>query len=292
MKRKLLTLLLMTVAWAGNAQLQNLDFELWDTPISEDQMLNLPSGWWWSSGLASQVGGYFMYPPVTDAQNNSYALKLSVWYTYVKDVAIQSAPIHSRPASLSGYYKYTDNVLTNGMDFIDDVAQVSIYLTKWNDVVSKNDTIGQGVVDLDASQSYKRFYVPIQYYSDETPDTVKVILDPSKVKRTVDFEYFAPGLGISSYFTVDNLELRESSLSNPVNKGDDISIYPNPVQDMLNIAGFTGTVSVFDTMGKKAISDQNVLSGKTLPVAHLSKGIYYVQLQDETKTSWQKIVKQ
>lgn len=292
MKRRLLTLLLMTAAWAGNAQLQNLDFELWDTPISEEQSRNLPSGWWWSSGLASQVGGYFMYPPDTDAQNNSYALKLSVWYTYVKDVAIQSAPIHSRPVSLSGYYKYVENVLTDGLDFMDDVAQVSIYLTKWNEVVRKQDTIGQGIVNLGTSQSYTRFNVPIQYYSDETPDTVKVVLDPSLVKRTDDFGYFAPGLGVSSYFTVDNLALVESSLGIPKEESAKISVYPNPVQDVINIAGFNGMVAVFDALGKKLIPDQSIVPGKGLPVSNLPKGIYYLQLKDANKINWQKIVKQ
>ena len=290
MEKALLTLLFMTVAWTGNAQLQNADFEIWENQIG--QINNRPVGWEWSSGIAGQIGGYFMYPPETDAQNNTYALKLSVWYSYVKDVAIQTVPIATRPSALTGYYKYIDNVLTDGAALIEDIAQVSVYLTRWNAALSHKDTIGVGLVDLKASAGYKKFTVPVMYSTDEVPDTVTVVIDPSMVKRTAESIYFAPDMGFSSYFTVDNLVFEEASLSNPVTEGFKVSVYPNPVGDVLNIADFEGEVSIFDAVGKKIISGQTIERGKGLSVAQLPKGIYYLHLQDEARIHRQKFIKQ
>lgn len=291
MKRRLVTLVLTAVAWDGNAQLQNLDFETWDNPIVEEHGMNRPTGWWWGSGVLTEPQRNFIYPPETPAQSNNYALKLSVWYTYVKDIAIQSAYINTRPESLTGYYKYTDNVLTDGLEFVTDTAQVSVYLTKWDLFLGQADTIGSGVINLNAAADYTQFVVPINYYSDEMPDTVKVILDPSMVKRYEDSPYFAPDMGYSSYFTVDNLVLNEASLATDDLQANTIKIFPNPVKDAVNITGFSGEVSVFDVSGKKMATGNNRLPGIMLPLAHLSSGIYYLQLNDGAKTEWRKIVK-
>jgi hypothetical protein len=75
-----------------------------------------------------------------------------------------------------------------------------------------------------------------------------------------------------------------------------ISIYPNPVQDLLNIKVASGTIEnlqLIDMTGKiiKEIqgSQNNV---KTIPVQDLQSGIYFVNIQTEMGTQNHKFIKE
>ena len=140
-----------------SAQLQNLDFEDWQT----DTKLN-----YWQCGVIfgenDSFSEHFYFGNNADAHHNNYALTLGMWYFYVKDAAIQRAPISYLPEKLTGYYKYTENLLEKEGEYVVDTAQVNVFLTKWDPAISQRDTIGIGELKLGEEQlNYQLFEVAI-----------------------------------------------------------------------------------------------------------------------------------
>lgn len=59
-----------------------------------------------------------------------------------------------------------------------------------------------------------------------------------------------------------------------------ISIYPNPMKDILHISGFSeGKIVLADCLGKKVIEETN---NNSLDVSHLVSGIYFLTLTDKS----------
>ncbi|RYD87349.1 MAG: T9SS type A sorting domain-containing protein [Sphingobacteriales bacterium] len=293
--KKMLLLLALTATVAVSAQLQNMDFETWVNPIGS-LGYNSPTGWTRSNGVPLSENMGFYHDPVTDAQNGTYALRLSIWYTYDKDFAYQVAPIASRPSALTGHYTYTNNQIMDALsgDIRDDEASVKVYLTKWNAVLAQNDTIGRGELTLHNALEYTVFNCPIIYSSDEVPDTIKVILDSTLMDKTPEHPMphtsAIPG-GVCSLFTVDNLAL----VTNVLDIEDHVAAvavraYPNPVNNVLNIANFEGRAELYDAAGKQVLSKDAAVSG--LDVSGLAQGIYLLKLTEGETVLHKKIIKQ
>ncbi|HTO35279.1 MAG TPA: T9SS type A sorting domain-containing protein [Flavobacterium sp.] len=83
--------------------------------------------------------------------------------------------------------------------------------------------------------------------------------------------------------------VRNANLStNHIDKSD-IKIYPNPVQDILNIESQETVLSVevFDLLGKKIL----VSKDKTIDVSKLKNGIYLLKINTENGVLTEKIMK-
>lgn len=293
MKKQLLTLVFGLSALAGNAQLQNLDFENWNSPVTSSYNSNSPTGWTWTNGFSIISPWQFYSPPSTVSQSGQYALTLNVWYNYTKDATLQTAAINSRPTALNGYYKYTENlVLGNNNQMVNDTAEVSVYLTKWNAAFSRNDTVGAGKISLNEIQSFTPFKVNINYSSNATPDSITVFLDPSLVRRAgAGGTYMVIGTGVGSYFTVDNLSLEAGNLSaGTLSPNDRIRIFPNPSTDIIHFSDFTGTVTIA-AMNGQIIWSQAVKQHQGLSIQDLPAGIYMLTLDDGKTIQKSKIVK-
>ncbi|RDI05758.1 T9SS type A sorting domain-containing protein [Flavobacterium sp. AG291] len=288
MKKKITIMLILTMSALANAQLQNADFEQWQNDPSDPNFPNKPNGWIITDGFSEAA--YCMYPPATDTQSGDYALTLGIWYHYVKDAAKQTVPIDYRPSALKGYYKYTDNIIQGNSGPVNDVAQVNIYLTKWNVVLSQNDTIGKGTINLNESIDYSSFTCPVTYTSNETPDNVSVYLDCTRIKRAGETENLIRMEGSGSYFTVDNITLEQSTAGLEDFAVNNIEIYPNPARDKVTISNFTGQAELYDITGKLVIS-KSLTEDKTITTEQLQRGIYTIRLTDKTNTSYSKLIK-
>ena len=293
MKKNLLSMLLLLFGMAAMAQLQNSSFEQWENPVDDPTLPNRPTGWIRSNGVPGSENFGFYQDPATDSQDGSHALKLSIWYTYDKDMAYQVAPISSRPAALTGYYKYTQNVIDNPIsDDPTDLASATVYLTKWNDALQQTDTIGSGQLFLSTSEDYSFFSCPIVYTSNETPDTVKVILDCTLMRKGEE----ANGIttiylgGVGSIFTVDNIALTDNLATSIVEKETPV-IYPNPAVDKLFIRGFEGEAFIYDVSGKllRKVSHDKA-SG--IDIVNLQTGVYFVTISNEAGSYKTKFLKQ
>lgn len=293
--KKIITLsLVLVLPLLAQGQLQNMNFEQWqaDPATTINGMANKPTGWVWSNSAMENEEGMFYYPPETNAQNGTYALKLGIWYNYTKDAAKQTALINSRPTALTGYYKYTDNeILSGGNQIIKDTAQVSIHLTKWNQALSQNDTIGYGKINLNESRDYSNFTCTIIYTSNATPDKVSLFLDCSKLRRAGETQDYSGVDAVGSYFTVDNLNLVGGTMNNGhLNLTDKIKLYPNPAKNTVSISDFSGDISVYDITGKIVLT-QSVAKNNSIDVQQLQKGIYTVKLIEENSIKYLKLIK-
>lgn len=287
--KKIILLTLLALPYITMAQLQNASFEQWENNPEDENAPNRPSGWMITDGFSQS--NHCMYPPVTDAQDGNYALMLGIWYHYVKDAAKQTSPINYRPTALKGHYRYTDIVIQGANGPENDVAQVNIYLTKWNAISGQNDTIGRGTLDLYESLDYSSFSCPVTYTSDAIPDQMIVYLDCTRIKRAGETENLIRMEGYGSYFTVDNLELETSSLGIDDLALNKIRVFPNPTTATVNITNFAGNAELFDMTGKLVMSKQNV-QDNSIDVQQLQKGIYTVKLTQGDSIQYSKLIKE
>lgn len=291
MKKFLQLTLLTALPFLANAQLQNSSFENWQNPITD--IPNKPVGWIRTNGdpMSEEFDFPFQNLPITTSQHGDYALRLSVWYGFDKDMAVQTAPISSRPEALTGYYTYTDDLIfSNALGYVNDEAEVAVYLTKWNAALSQNDTIGTGRILLGAVNNYTVFHRPVTYTSNAVPDKARVVLNPSaNVRVPGGGQFMAADLNISSILTIDNLTFVET-MSNEDHEKNTIKTYPNPTRDIISIFGFEGHAELFDTTGKKVLSQH--YSDSPINISSLQQGIYLLRLDDGRKVTASKIIKQ
>ena len=69
-----------------------------------------------------------------------------------------------------------------------------------------------------------------------------------------------------------------------------ISVYPNPARDILNIAGTNGdcTVTIFAPTGQILILENN----ERINVSHLQSGVYIIKIENGGQSALLKFVKQ
>ena len=67
-------------------------------------------------------------------------------------------------------------------------------------------------------------------------------------------------------------------------EADQVSIYPNPVDDMLHIDGvITGTsITLYDMTGRLVLSDRAYGGAMTFDMSALKRGVYLCRIQNRT----------
>lgn len=289
MKKLLYCFIGLSFQVLASAQLQNLDFELCDTTAETPPggfNCRYFEGWNRTNGdyLSETLGLPFTIGGVSETQNGDMALRLSVFYHFDKDMAIQRAPFTLLPEKLSGYYTYTDNVVNtqNSDRPEEDFATVSVLLSKWNSLLSQRDTIGFGKIHLGAAANYTSFSFPIDYVSTSAPDSIMVLLDPSRVRTEIGvIGGMGPAIPESSFFTVDNLSLEDGTVS----VGEEIrapkrKVFPNPGKGLIHIPDFAGEVGLFDLDGK--MIDHQTYPDDQIDTYLLSPGIYFLRLTEKS----------
>ncbi|QYS87416.1 T9SS type A sorting domain-containing protein [Flavobacterium oreochromis] len=93
---------------------------------------------------------------------------------------------------------------------------------------------------------------------------------------------------------IDNVKIQANSifLNNEKNSEiEGLSIYPNPANSVLNITSNNfkeKQVELYDTLGKKTSSFTT--TNETINISSLSKGIYFVKITQDNKTTTRKII--
>jgi hypothetical protein len=84
----------------------------------------------------------------------------------------------------------------------------------------------------------------------------------------------------------------KTNLQNLENDLAEINVFPNPVNNQLNISGFNKSsysVEIYNAVGKFQLSVNNI---NTVDVCNLTKGIYFVKIQVDNYSKIIKFVKQ
>ncbi len=266
-----------------------------DAYVTPSPSLIKPTGW-------AENGNGFAYDgdsQNTTAQHNAYALELvteatggSGGGTGPAAMSVSSGYFTSRNGSggglaytytgadtLSGYYKYTAVGTDTGF------VTVTLQQTGGIDVPGFPKTVA-----LPSASSYTQFKVGWGT-SAQPPATMRI-----------DFTSSCSGTpGAGSTLVVDNLSLKSQSTSsvNNVNfVSDNLIVFPNPANDVLNIMFNTMpssnvTVRIYDLAGKTLLQKE-FSSNSTLhvPVAQLPTGMYFYEVTADGTTSRNKFIKE
>jgi hypothetical protein len=190
-----------------------------------------------------------------------------------------------KPSALTGYYKYTDNNLSNGRTR--DTALLELYVTRWNSSANQRDTLGTGAKELWLSGSFSAFSCPVTYTASGTPDSILIRFQPSKfgtggAGACADSNY-------CSFLTIDNLSLEQSTGVSVLSQSR-LSVYPNPADNSITVdlKQGTGTIVMKDVLGKTVSVHPPGSARAVLDISNLSAGVYFLYVQSN---SWRAVVK-
>jgi hypothetical protein len=93
--------------------------------------------------------------------------------------------------------------------------------------------------------------------------------------------YTLVGTGANGCTSAQNVNVSVSSCTGlEALNGREVSIFPNPFSQYLNIQGINGSIELFNMLGEKVLS-QNINGTEQLYTGELTKGIYIVKLKSD-----------
>lgn len=273
MKKPILLTVALFTSFFSFAQILNADFEDWYIDTSGYKKLTSWEHLSKTDLVASGSGPLWGTRQDNNSEHGSYALMLSRWYSYAWDNIRQRTAISSRPAQLTGYYKYTKTALLGAKT--DDTAAVDIYMTVWNSSLGKPDTIGTGRRKLSSANVYTAFTCDINYTGSTIPDTIQIHIEPS-IFRGIGAD--CADSNYCSFLSVDNLVLHDNT-SVPTVEKEVISIFPNPSYNTLNIIAENKIerIRIIDMLGRIMLEKSYDKPDKiTLNISFLLPGNYII----------------
>ncbi len=283
------TILILGIFFTGisflKAQIPNQDFESWTGTE--------PNSWVTTNGL--------MTPPLNNPQTifksssahaGSYACELKAAKLtfkpsgvfipdYVasifigKQIGLQSIrgfAYRNKPAQFEFWYTY--NSTTN------DSANAFVYLTKWNTILMKTDTVAMGnFFNRDNVSSFTKASINLNYLSNAEPDTAIILFSAITLSSQ----------NAGSSFIIDDLAFTGGNVGQTeLTKNSLFSFYPNPSKGIISITFDSkqeGIVaSIFDLNGKELFSES--FDGQNQGQIHtskLSQGIYLLKVNETIK---------
>ena len=96
------------------------------------------------------------------------------------------------------------------------------------------------------------------------------------------------GMNTPAYFSIDDIDVEflESVEENTF----DISVYPNPVENVLTVNGEYGTISVLNTNGQVVYTTNHNGTSK-IDMSNFDKGVYFLKLTNANGSAVQRIIK-
>ncbi|MFN8254865.1 MAG: PCMD domain-containing protein [Bacteroidales bacterium] len=296
MKKIVYCLLLLCVQNLIPAQYQlfNKDFEEWvEMPTSGGNVQYLkPYGdIWATSNEASMV--FVSKPSVTrttDAYNGTYAAKIETVqlgtskgsgtiFTGVFKIDVINPlnstkfgiPFTDKPISFRGFYKF--------IPVANDSFDIETYLTKWDNVNKRRDTIAAAVISREQSMvavsDYTEFNLFYNYYSQETPDSLTIIMASS-----ADGANFNAAVGTVLIVDAISLEYYPLSVENKIQKRN-LKVFPNPVSQDLTIQSEKENLKdlrIYNSTGKLVLVRKIKSNNESVPMNGMSPGIYYYSI--------------
>jgi hypothetical protein len=184
----------------------------------------------------------------------------------VTDMSMDAGfPVNVRPVNLVGKWQY----MGSGAD----MGAVGLFLTKWNTITQKRDTLGTIAHILTGMEmSWASFSLPITYTSNDTPDSCLIILGSSGVNPVA-----------GSYLYVDELDLEGNTAGISGAKENPFSLFPNPAKDQITLdlsAMEVANIRVFDLSGKCVLQQQKSAANRhTIDLSSIAPGAYIIQVQ-------------
>ncbi|MFT7298195.1 MAG: hypothetical protein ACI81S_001208 [Sphingobacteriales bacterium] len=271
------------------SQISNASFEKWDTVKGGPYEYHFPTDWLSFDELGLRNGEPQDTSTVfnVEGRNGSRALKLYLPDPLSNKTAAAflflqhtdkdqnkkiGVPISSKPTSLSGFYK--SNISgTDSFSFVIFVGKIS------------EDPNGSGYLSFNGEvNTFTSFEIPITYSSDDPADSLYIVIANFSETRLASMELILDDLSLSyDPVGIDNKEI-------------DISFYPNPVSNVLNLdlKSFSthefSTLEIVDLNGRVLFLTNEITEKINLP-ASLKAGTYLIRLKGDKNIFIKKLVK-
>jgi hypothetical protein len=162
-------------------------------------------------------------------------------------------PLKTRPAGLSGFYKYKNPDK--------DTSNVSISAIKYNATTKEATEIGKGVLVFTPTTAYTAFSVPMKYKTGTTGmDTLNVVFNCGSDLKSTKTELIIDDLGLTWAVGTDDFEAVP------------VSIYPNPAFEFayfdFKAVPQAATIELFD------------MNGRTVRLENINNSLFQLSLND------------
>ena len=101
--------------------------------------------------------------------------------------------------------------------------------------------------------------------------------------------YWGPNFTTAAALTTGQLNEESNKAA-----GTSISLYPNPVRDILHLDNLKGTATISILTQDGRVVDEKMISNGTVAwnVKNLAAGTYFMRIEEETKITMLKFIKQ
>ncbi|WP_298305090.1 T9SS type A sorting domain-containing protein [Flavobacterium sp.] len=194
----------------------------------------------------------------------------------------------------SDEYSSVSNVPTVKYDYILD-SEENIYITGTercspttssncprNYNIHKRNNFGNLDLSFNATGSYSHNFFPGDLYSDDKSSTLFRHPDGKILIAGNIYNPYSPyGVGTSGFAVI---RVMDTPLSSNEYKKENISLYPNPVADELNIDTSSDiiilTIEITDVNGRLVYVQNN--NNKKIQVDNLKEGVYFLKIKTES----------
>lgn len=232
-----------------------------------------------------------------EPKTGQYAMEISNAYNWTQDKVIPGmASIFNDPEQDSPGWnpgvpvEPGSSVILLGFDYKflpagNDVAEATLQI-----IDAEGNELGKASLDISGTHSvYEYVYSPIAITHAGTPAFMNISFNMAKEGSTPTF---------GTRLVIDNVIVNFSSLIVSDNPEKGAKVYPTLADNVLNVVpnGFSDTVSYKIINSEGRVIKQNTVTQDstyeyTMDVSDLSSGIYFLNIQDNTKNSTKKFIK-
>jgi hypothetical protein len=288
MRKILLTIIVLLISNAINAQFSNTGFENWVTVNSYENPVN----WITSNDIYKSIDASLGTTTPTSVfkvtgNSGNYAIEMEtvpfIFFGSTNNYpgfAFAYTPkgfaYSQRPANLTGYYKFVQGANFPAIDS----ASIVVSFSKWNG--TSRDSIGGAVLWIKVNApSFTSFSLPINYLNGTIPDSAEVGMFSSGINEP--FTNIKPRPYSGSVLTVDDLSFSSATGIKNSLLNKTISLYPNPALDEINIKNIpaeASTIDIRDFIGKKVQLLEVSSDFMNLKTENLSSGMYFYTISN------------
>jgi len=238
----------------------------------------------WTTVNFGTIGlGLYSATKTTDSYEGNYAIRIESTKTLWGDtigfitngIFGNNGPesgmaVSANPQKISGYYKY--------FPIGQDTAYAGVFTYKYNSMSDSTTMLSSMIIPLTANSSYTYFEIPLTYNLLPVADTVNIFFAANNMDNstTIGSVLFIDSLNIS-YFL---LPVEIQTVNN--NSEYAISIYPNPVQDILNVPAQSKEekfIQIYDAIGE--IVKESSINKNCINISNLLNGLYLYKITDK-----------
>lgn len=242
---------------------------------------------------ATAEGGqvnFVAYDPSTD----SWSAKAN----YPSDISSDS---RSFSINNKGYVNFSMNVGAEG-DYVNDLWEYDPETDTWTEKTSYPLEFVTGTVNfvINDMAYFASGFINTLVYRYLPDDNIWEPIESPGVYFYNSFGFALNGIGYIGLGSIDDLDLNPSShiwrmdpalLSTSEENAIDVSVFPNPVTDVLFIESNTPVkeATIYTVLGQEVML--NTIENNQLDVSSLSKGVYLIQMTTNEGVFTQKLIK-